>query len=123
MSDEELYDVADLRRQIEDLKRENDRLTEILGLKSSRNLERPHANQSGSFELESPLSLVDRSSSPESKVALFQSLFVGRDDVYALRWESATDGKARMVTCGGGRFCQRSIDGQRVSEVDGERDR
>ncbi len=58
MNDEELHSVADLYRQIEDLKRENDRLTEILGLKSSRNLERPHANQSGSLELESPLSSI-----------------------------------------------------------------
>jgi hypothetical protein len=93
MNEEELQTDADLRRQIEELKRENERLIEILGLKSSRNLERPQVNQSGPVEHEAPLSLVDRSSSPESKVALFQSLFVGRDDVYALRWESGRTGK------------------------------
>jgi superfamily II DNA or RNA helicase len=111
MNDEELHSVADLHRQIEDLKRENDRLTEVLGLKSSRNLERPHANQNGSVELESPLSLVDRSSSPESKVALFQSLFVGRGDVYALRWESARTGKHGWSPAVVGGFASaRSID-------------
>ncbi len=93
MNDEELQIVANLRGEIEKLKRENDRLTEILGLKSSRNREHPAVNQSGPTEHETPLSLVDRSSSPQSKVAFFQSLFVGRVDVYALRWESERTGK------------------------------
>jgi hypothetical protein len=88
MNDEELQIVANLRRQIEELKRENDRLTEILGLKPTRSLERPTVNHGGPTKHEVPHPLVDRSSSSESKVAFFQSLFVGRDDVYALRWES-----------------------------------
>lgn len=111
MNDEELHNVADLHRQIEDLKRENDRLTEVLGLKSSRNLERPRANQNGSVELESPLSLVDRSSLPESKVALFQSLFCRSWRCLCAQMGERKNGKARMVAGGGGRFCQRSIDG------------
>jgi hypothetical protein len=37
---------------------------------------------------------VDQGSSPEDKVALFRSLFVGRDDVYALRWDNERTGKA-----------------------------
>ena len=37
---------------------------------------------------------VDRHSSTEDKVALFRSLFVGRDDVYALRWENKRSGKS-----------------------------
>ena len=93
MNDEEPQIVAELRRQIEELKRENDRLTEILGLKPSKGLQHPAVNLSGPTEHEAPLSHVDRSSSPESKVAFFQSLFVGRDDVYALRWESGRTGK------------------------------
>jgi hypothetical protein len=43
---------------------------------------------------------VDRSSPPEAKVALFRSLFAGRDDVHALRWENNRTGKA-----GWGRRC------------------
>ncbi len=37
---------------------------------------------------------VDGSSSRGEKVALFASLFVGRDDVYAWRWENTGSGKA-----------------------------
>ncbi len=37
---------------------------------------------------------VDRQSSPEAKIALFRSLFRGRDDVYARRFESRRTGKA-----------------------------
>jgi superfamily II DNA or RNA helicase len=40
-----------------------------------------------------PRPRVDQSSSPEDKVALFRSLFVGRDDVYALRWDNERTGK------------------------------
>jgi len=35
-----------------------------------------------------PLAAVDRGSAPVDKVALYRSLFVGRDDVYALRWQN-----------------------------------
>ncbi|MDY0166619.1 MAG: DUF559 domain-containing protein [Thermoguttaceae bacterium] len=37
---------------------------------------------------------VDRHASPEAKVALFRSLFRGRDDVFARRFESRRTGKA-----------------------------
>ncbi len=93
MNDDELQIVVNLRRQIEALKQENDRLTEILGLKSSGSPKDPVADQGVPSEFETPLLLVDRTSSPESKVAFFRSIFVGRDDVYALRWESGTTGK------------------------------
>ena len=36
---------------------------------------------------------IDKNSPAELKIALFRSLFSGRDDVYALRWESARTGK------------------------------
>ncbi len=38
--------------------------------------------------------LVDRASSPQTKIALFRSLFRGRDDVYARRFESRRTGKS-----------------------------
>ena len=93
MNDDELQNVTNLRHEIEELKRENDRLAEILGLKSSGTSERREVSPSDPTELESPLIRVDRTSSSESKVAFFQSLFVCRDDVYALRWENARTGK------------------------------
>jgi len=37
--------------------------------------------------------LVHRLSAPESKIALFRSLFRGRDDVYPRRFESRKTGK------------------------------
>src|SRR5437899_6509496 len=37
---------------------------------------------------------VDLTSSPEAKIALFRSLFRGRDDVYPRRFESRKTGKA-----------------------------
>jgi superfamily II DNA or RNA helicase len=41
-----------------------------------------------------PAPRVDRESSREEKLALFRSLFAGRDDVHALRWENTRTGKA-----------------------------
>ena len=40
---------------------------------------------------------VTTKSSPEEKVKIFRSLFRGRDDVYAVRWENRT-GKAGYST-------------------------
>ena len=37
---------------------------------------------------------VTKSSSPEDKIALFRSLFRGRDDVYPRRFESRNTGKS-----------------------------
>ena len=39
-------------------------------------------------------SLVDQMSPPEAKIALFRSLFRGRDDVYTRRFESRKTGKS-----------------------------
>lgn len=38
------------------------------------------------------LAPVDHESSSEAKIALYRTLFAGRDDVYARRWESASQG-------------------------------
>jgi superfamily II DNA or RNA helicase/very-short-patch-repair endonuclease len=40
------------------------------------------------------LGIVDRTSSPEAKIALFRSLFRGRDDVYARRFENRKTGRS-----------------------------
>jgi hypothetical protein len=39
-------------------------------------------------------SLINQHSSPEDKIALFRSLFRGRDDVYPRRFESRRSGKS-----------------------------
>ncbi len=38
--------------------------------------------------------LVNNQASSESKIELFRSLFRGREDIYALRWESAKNGRS-----------------------------
>lgn len=40
-----------------------------------------------------PLPSADHAATPEAKVALFRSLFRGRDDVYAVRWENERSGR------------------------------
>ena len=38
--------------------------------------------------------LASRTSSPQEKINLFKSLFVGRQDVFALRWQNSKSGKS-----------------------------
>lgn len=40
------------------------------------------------------VSSVDRHSTPQEKIALFRSLFAGREDVYALRWDNERTNKS-----------------------------
>jgi hypothetical protein len=93
MNDEEPQIVDELRHQIADLQRENDRLAEILGIRSCATAKRLEISQSVDTQLDSPLFQVDHTVSPEAKVEFFRGLFVGRDDVYAVRWESERTGK------------------------------
>jgi superfamily II DNA or RNA helicase len=44
-----------------------------------------------------PTITVDRHSPVDQKIALFRSLFVGRDDVYAVRWDNQRTGKHGWV--------------------------
>ncbi|MGH9008579.1 MAG: TOTE conflict system archaeo-eukaryotic primase domain-containing protein, partial [Acidimicrobiia bacterium] len=88
---------AELLAELETLRAENARLRGLLGLDTrasdlsatgwSPTLFTP---QSSTPETKP---VVDRSSSRAAKVALFRSLFAGREDVYALRWENRRTGK------------------------------
>jgi len=44
-----------------------------------------------------PAGGITKDSSTATKIALFRSLFRGREDVFPRRWESATTGKARTM--------------------------
>lgn len=90
----EIPSSAELLAEVEALRAENARLRGLLGLDARRgDLEvagwSPTLFQSGT----SIGAKVDRSSPRAAKVALFRSLFVGREDVYALRWENQRSGK------------------------------
>jgi hypothetical protein len=90
----------ELTAELAELRAENARLRGLLGL-DRRAENAAVARWSPSlFNEQHPGSeatdalLVDGSSPRPAKAALFGSLFVGRDDVYALRWENTRTGKA-----------------------------
>jgi hypothetical protein len=93
MNDDESQSVDELRRQIAELQRENDRLNLLLGQRRPEGADRLLSANGAGGQLDLPLLHVDHSASPGLKLELFRSLFVGRDDVYAVRWESVRTGK------------------------------
>jgi Uncharacterized protein conserved in bacteria len=89
---------AELLAQLEVLRAENARLRGLLGL-DRRDRDLATAGWSPTLFAAQPPTLdsrpcvVDRSAPRAAKVAVFRSLFAGRDDVYALRWENQRTGK------------------------------
>jgi len=84
-------------REIEQLRAENERLRTLLAL-AQRTQTILDARQLGP-----PPVVASSSVSAEEKVALVRRLFSGREDVYAVRWESASTGKTGYApaTAGG----------------------
>ena len=93
MNESVAQSMADLRCRVEELEAENRRLRSLLRL-DGRNRSGPADTgtvaPSPQPELGSEAGLppVDQRSAGPAKVSLFRSLFAGRDDVYALRWEN-----------------------------------
>ena len=93
---------AELRREIERLRAENRRLRSLLGQDSPEQATAQPVPLTPAWEptlFRDPVVATDRApvdghSSPEAKIELFRSLFAGRDDVYAARWENARSGKS-----------------------------
>lgn len=88
-----MEDLEVLRAELDELRAENVRLRSFLGLDK----------RSASPAVPPPVSLFDRpealprvfEESPiEQKVALFRTLFRGREDVYAVRWENEGTGRS-----------------------------
>ncbi len=87
--------VDALRRDIADLRAENERLRGILGVGTRDEAVSPwEPTLFVETEGDDSVVRVDRNSPREAKVALFRSLFVGREDVHTLRWENPRSGKA-----------------------------
>jgi hypothetical protein len=93
---------AELLREIDSLRAEIRRLRGLLGVQDDA-AGTPSPDPSPSvptggltlFEDEAAgLLQVDAKSSAGEKIALFRALFQGRDDVYAVRWESARTRKS-----------------------------
>lgn len=72
------------------LKEKNQRLKSLLGIQE-----------------EKPKTTVNDVLSPENRVALFRSLFRGREDVYPIRWESRTGSSGYSPACANEWKCQR----------------
>ena len=86
--------LADLRAAVEQLRKENQRLLQLLKL-TPREATAPARAQSGMFE--KPPGPVQARSDPGSKVAFFRAMFASRQDAYATRWENTRTGRAGWV--------------------------
>jgi superfamily II DNA or RNA helicase len=96
MSDVESKDVEPLLDELVALRAENQRLRSLLGLDQPSRQQATEPWEPRLFVNSDRQEFdedVDEDSSKDAKIALFRSLFAGRDDVYALRWESNRTGK------------------------------
>jgi superfamily II DNA or RNA helicase len=83
--------VDELRRQVVELQEEVDRLHQLLGIHAVGGDEigdEPVRLVSLESGVALGPSLIDNSASPEAKISFYRSLFAGRDDVFAIRWEN-----------------------------------
>jgi len=93
--------VPELIRELERLRRENQRLERLLGLSGPRPLPDEQARR--------PLfggvpGAVDASSAQSDKVLFFRHLFAGREDVHAVRWENERTGRSGWMPAVEGGF-------------------
>ena len=90
-------EIAELRRELEELKDENRRLRAQLGVEQATRPAVPLVAGPRRLPFDDSgtgLGQVTQASSPEDKLSLFVERFAGRDDVYALRWENQRTGRS-----------------------------
>ncbi len=103
--DEDRPEIRELRRELERLREENATLRARLAQVEADPAPRlpqqrlaPIAAWEAELFPESAATgegrSLDARSAPSEKIALFRTLFAGREDVYAVRWENARTGKA-----------------------------
>ena len=96
MSDNEPPEIEALIDEVHALRTENERLRSLLGLDQASRHKVTQPWEPTLFAESDPRELasdINGDSPAGAKIAFFRSLFAGRDDVYALRWESARTGK------------------------------
>lgn len=82
----------ELVTKLQELEKENARLRKILDVHGiSYAADEPNAS---TIESQQAVSHTDPKLSLQEKVALFRSVFQGRDDVFAKRWYSSTTNKS-----------------------------
>ena len=97
MSETRPENIEALVDEVRVLRAENQRLRSLLGLDEPSRTQVTEPWEPTLFADSDRQNLnpdVTGNSPAEAKIALFRSLFAGRDDVYALRWESSRSGKA-----------------------------
>jgi hypothetical protein len=81
------------------LREENARLRMLLNIQPDESVYSPDHDLSISQSTTPKQSAFNSDLSPEAKVNLFRGLFRGRDDVYALRWESRNGRSGYSPAC------------------------
>ncbi len=97
MSDTEPEDIEALVHEVLALRVENQRLRSLLGFDEPSRHEATEPWEPTLFVESDRQDLkghVNANSPAAAKIALFRLLFAGREDVYALRWESSRTGKS-----------------------------
>ena len=87
-------ELAAARTEIARLEKENERLWSAGPDAATRSVHRSQRAPRLFQAIAEPPIRVDGSSPPEDKIGLFRSLFAGRADVYAKRWENPSTKKA-----------------------------
>lgn len=97
MADKSVQEQLSLARdECERLRRENERLRSLVESDGQTAIQiEPPKSQSPASEV-----VVPDNRSAEEKIALFRSLFKGREDIYALRWESSKGKSGYSPACG-----------------------
>ena len=81
-------------REVDRLRAENERLQTLLALRQRSPQIFTAAKQNSRTPTSRSSPSVATTSTPSEKIALIRSLFRGREDVYALRWENSRSGKS-----------------------------
>jgi superfamily II DNA or RNA helicase len=108
--DDAVTGSADLGLELAELREENARLRGLLGLDQRAPGGHARAWTPTLLSELGPSAPIDASASDAEKLALWWSLFGARSDVYAIRWENASTGRAGWspATRGGGSHRRRS---------------
>jgi TOTE conflict system, Archaeo-Eukaryotic Primase domain/Type III restriction enzyme, res subunit len=94
----------DLLQEVQELRAENGRLRDLLGFEERSSDGHVQAWAPTLLAEPSERPVVDASSSPADKLALFWSLFGARSDVYARRWENTSTGESGWSPATKGRW-------------------
>ena len=81
------------------LREENERLKKLLGLHPEDRTSTPTSSVSEPSTLYASANQVTNHSPIENQIALFRSLFRGREDVYPIRWEGRKGNSGYSPAC------------------------